>query len=185
MEVPDLAQGQFETLTITGQLNVATRTLSGQPAILIGSSLGGYIASLYAARHPEVRCLILLAPAFDFHNLWISEMNPAELAQWKQNGTLSVFHYGAGRNLPVSYGLLEDAAKYEPFPDVRQPVLIFHGTRDKSVPLEYSIRFQSKHPNACLVQAESGHELTDVLDLIWDECKKFLSDPQRVNRVID
>ena len=39
----------------------------GEPLVLMGSSLGGYLAALYAARHPSsVDRLILLAPAFRF-----------------------------------------------------------------------------------------------------------------------
>jgi uncharacterized protein len=66
LEVPDLAEGNFRNLTLTAQLNVVSRLCSGQPASLIGSSMGGYLAALYAARHPEVERLVLLAPAFSF-----------------------------------------------------------------------------------------------------------------------
>jgi uncharacterized protein len=141
---------------------------------LIGSSLGGYLAALYAARHREISRLILLAPAFGFARLWKSEMNGTQLAQWKQNGNVSVFHYGAGRELPIGYGLLEDAGTFEPYPDVRQPTLIFHGNHDRSVPVNYSAEFASLHPEVELIELESGHELTDVLDIIWERSKAFV-----------
>ena len=63
LEIPDLAEGRFEQLTISGQLGVMERAIGGDPATLIGSSMGGYLAALYAARHPEVEKLVLLAPA--------------------------------------------------------------------------------------------------------------------------
>ena len=66
VEIPDLAAGDFEHLTITGQLRVIEQAAAGEPVALMGSSLGGYLASLYAARHPEVSRVILLAPAFQF-----------------------------------------------------------------------------------------------------------------------
>src|SRR5262245_8030594 len=66
LEVPVLAEGAFERLTISGQLAVLEQTTGGDPVSLIGSSMGGYLAALYAARHPEVEKLVLLAPAFSF-----------------------------------------------------------------------------------------------------------------------
>jgi pimeloyl-ACP methyl ester carboxylesterase len=66
MEIPQLDEGNFEGLTISGQLKVIERAVAGKPAILMGSSLGGYLAALYAARHPEIERLVLLAPAFQF-----------------------------------------------------------------------------------------------------------------------
>ncbi len=70
LEIPDLAQGDFARLTISGQLGVIERVSRGEPVSLIGSSMGGYLAALYAARHPEVEKLVLLAPAFSFLTRW-------------------------------------------------------------------------------------------------------------------
>src|ERR1700761_5244732 len=72
LELPDLADGDFEHLTVTRQLQILERLLDGTPAALIGSSLGGYLAALYASTHPEILRLVLLAPAFDFRQLWLS-----------------------------------------------------------------------------------------------------------------
>jgi predicted esterase YcpF (UPF0227 family) len=70
LEVPDLAEGKFEQLTITGQLQVIERTCRGEAVSLIGSSMGGYLAALYAAGHAEVERLVLMAPAFSFPTRW-------------------------------------------------------------------------------------------------------------------
>ena len=70
VEVPDLAAGDFEHLTLTGQLGVIERSAAAGPVSLAGSSMGGYLAALYAARHPEVLRVVLLAPAFDFARRW-------------------------------------------------------------------------------------------------------------------
>ena len=59
--VPDLADGDFERLTITRQLDVIRRAAPDGVVSLIGSSLGGYLAALYAARHAEVERLVLWA----------------------------------------------------------------------------------------------------------------------------
>ena len=70
LEIPALDQGDFEHLTITNQLDLVTRLLDHQPAVLLGSSMGGYLAALYASTHPEIDRMVLLAPAFGFGNRW-------------------------------------------------------------------------------------------------------------------
>src|ERR1019366_915967 len=70
IDIPDLADGDFEHLTISGQLRVIERAAAGEPVALMGSSLGGYLAAIYAARHPEVSHVVLLAPAFGFARRW-------------------------------------------------------------------------------------------------------------------
>jgi uncharacterized protein len=176
VSVPDLAEGDFERLTVSAQLRVIERTAGHNPIILIGSSLGGYLAALYAARHPEIDRLVLLAPAFDFHLLWTTQLGPDRAAAWKETGAIRVFHYGAGRELPLRYEFLEDASHFEAFPDFWQPALIFHGNHDGVVPVIFSSKFVEAHANARLVRLESGHELTDVLDEIWCRSQKFLVD---------
>jgi uncharacterized protein len=176
VDVPDLAEGDFERLTISAQLRVIERTSGHNPMILIGSSLGGYLAALYAARHPEVDRLVLLAPAFDFHKLWMAQLGPERLAAWRESGTIRVFHYAAACELPLRYQFFEDAGYFEPFPHFCQPALIFHGNHDPVVPVISSSEFVKAHANARLVRLESGHELTDVLDTVWRQARRFLVD---------
>src|SRR3982751_6095740 len=79
VEVPDLAEQNFRRLTITGQLQVIERAARGEAVSLIGSSLGGYLAALYAHKHPEVEKVVLLAPGFRFPELWANELGPERL----------------------------------------------------------------------------------------------------------
>jgi pimeloyl-ACP methyl ester carboxylesterase len=174
VEIPDLANGDFEHLTLSGQLRLVEGLLRDGRAILIGSSLGGYLSALSAARHPEVEKLILLAPAFGFYDLWKAEMGEERFQSWRENGTIPVFHYGEGRELPLSFDLMEDAAGYESFPDFVQPALIFHGVDDPVVPVANSRRYAAGRPNIHLLEFRSGHELTDVLDDMWLSAREFL-----------
>ena len=96
MEIPRLDEGRFEELTISGQLRVIQRAVGEGPAILMGSSLGGYLAALYAARHPkQMERLVLLAPAFQFPRRWRERYSPED---WKREGSMPVFHYGEAGN---------------------------------------------------------------------------------------
>jgi len=181
VEVPDLAEGDFRHLTITGQLRLLERSLARQPAILIGSSLGGYLAALYAARHTEIVKLVLLAPAFRLYDLWSEELGPDRIAGWKLRGSIPVFHYGIGKDTEIGFQFLEDAQRYESFPNFLQSALIVHGNQDPVVPVKQSATFAESHKNVRFVRLDTGHELTDVLPAVWEESRNFLFDES--NRV--
>jgi len=172
--VPDLSETNFENLTITRQLAVVEREARGRPVALIGSSLGGYLAALYAARHPEVKRVVLLAPAFEFAKRYAQRLGPEQVDEWRRTGSIDVFHYGENRNCRLGYQLLENAQHYEDFPEVSQPTLIFHGAQDDVVPLELSERFAAGRANVRLEVVESGHELLNVLDYMARRTLDFL-----------
>jgi hypothetical protein len=190
VEIPQLDEGNFESLTVTGQLGVIDRAVrnglvgqavlppaisSTDPVTLMGSSLGGYLAALYASRYPEnVDRLVLLAPAFQFPSRWRNRFAGQELAEWQRTLRKSFYHYSFKGDRPLGYQFVEDAVQYEDEPDFRQPALIFHGTRDDVVPAEVSEQFALHHLNVRLCLVESGHELTDVLDKLWLETASFL-----------
>jgi alpha-beta hydrolase superfamily lysophospholipase len=165
-------QGDFEHLTISGQLNLLEQTIHETPVCLIGSSMGGFLAALYAAAHPdvsrEVSRVVLLAPAFGFAPRWQQKIGAPPPAGFE------VFHYGDKALRRVHYGLIEDALTFPSAPDFGQPALIFHGIHDDVVPVENSRAFADAHPNARLVELDSDHELLNVLDRITEEAVSFL-----------
>jgi len=174
LEIPDLADNNFEALTITSQLRVIGRAAGGEPVLLIGSSMGGYLAALYAARHPEVARVVLMAPAFGFARRWLERLGPQQVAQWRETGHMEVFHYADNRTRRLGYQLLEDGARYEDYPDFSQPALIFHGAHDDVVPAAYSREFAATHPNAQLEILDSGHDLLNVLEYVASKTIQYL-----------
>jgi len=174
LDIPDLANGNFERLTITGQLRVVERASRGEPVTLIGSSMGGYLAALFAARQAEVEKLVLMAPAFCFSKRWPQTLGEATMGEWQRSGVMKVFHYGEGRTVELGYQLIEDGRQYEDYPQVRQPTVIFHGKNDTVVPADLSVEFANRHPQAQLHLTESDHELLNVLDDMWMETERFL-----------
>ena len=173
IHLPDLAGGDFERITISRQLAVVERVAQGGPVRLIGSSLGGYLSALYAARHPEVDRLVLLAPAFCFPTRWVGSLGPERVEEWKRTGKLPVYHYAERRERDLGYQMVEDGAQYEDYPDFHQPALILHGHQDPVVPSSLSERFVATHPNSRLCLLNSGHELTDALETLWRETATF------------
>jgi pimeloyl-ACP methyl ester carboxylesterase len=123
------------------------RAAAGDPISLIGSSMGGYLAALYAARHPEVVRAVLLAPAFGFARRWAESLGAARVADaWRRTGAMYVHHYGEDRERKLGCQLIDDGASYEDYPDFRQPALIFHGAHDDVVPARYSAAFRGHPP---------------------------------------
>lgn len=179
LAIPDLEEGSFRSLTISGQLRVIDRWAAGEPVDLIGSSMGGYLAALYAARHAEVRRLVLMAPAFGFARRWAASLGAERLEQWRSSGATEVFHYAAGGPTPLGWSLMEDALRYEDEPRVEQPALVWHGLGDDVVPITASRSFAVNNPNAHLVEADSDHELANVADQIAEEALAFLQPPDQ------
>jgi pimeloyl-ACP methyl ester carboxylesterase len=174
LEIPTLDEGDFEHLTITAQLRVIEQTLKGDPVRLAGSSMGGYLAALYASTHPEVDRLVLLAPAFSFSDRWDDLVKPEGMAAWRNTGWLEVFHYGEARQRRIHYGLYEDALTHPASPDFTQPARIFHGVNDAVVPIELSRNYAATHPNTILTEYDSDHELLSVLPEITTAATHFL-----------
>lgn len=178
LEIPALDRGDFEHVTISGQLSVIDSLLTGAPVRLIGSSMGGYLAALYASTHPEVSRMVLLAPAFGFVDLLERSNPPEKLAAWRESGWTEVFHHSTGGPRPLYYNLIPDARQYPPVPEFTQPALIFHGTADDVVPISLSRAFVGNHSNVELIELASDHELVDVLDQITTRAIPFLTAEQ-------
>jgi pimeloyl-ACP methyl ester carboxylesterase len=172
---PDLAEGDFPRLTVTRQLETARKAAAQlRPSLVIGSSLGGYVAALLAAGRPRlVPAVVLLAPAFNFARRWAERLGEPQMAAWKECGACEVYHYGEKRDLPLRYGFYEDALEHPPFPTFSQPCLMLHGRRDDVVDATQSIDYAQGKSNIRLEILESDHALTDVLDEIWVRVCEF------------
>ena len=108
--VPALDGGDFRNLTITSQLDVVEKEARGKQVVLMGSSLGGYVAALFAASHQnQVERVILMAPAFGFARRFSSEV--AGVDEWKRSGVMELFHYGERRNREIGYNLITDGTR--------------------------------------------------------------------------
>lgn len=177
--VPELDGGDFRNTTLTQQLRVVSR-LAGElrPDMLIGSSLGGYLAALHAARAPDsVPLLVLLAPAFDFANRLGLALGTGAKA-WQSLGQHQFFHYRTRRDEPLAWGFMEDAQRYESFPDVLSATRILHGRHDESVPPALSEQFAHERSNVRLELLDTDHQMLDNTEEIWHRIRDFHHEAQ-------
>ena len=177
LEVLDLNQGGFGSLTLTRQIaqTIAAFPNATTPVTLIGSSFGGLTSAWVAQQELQVQNLVLLAPAFGFPQNWYSQLPSDQIEQWRESGWLSVYHYGENKSILLHYAFLQDADNY-PITDLRRslPTLIIHGIRDEVVPIQVSRDYAQQHSQVKLVELDSDHGLNDVRARIWQETKNFM-----------
>jgi uncharacterized protein len=174
LEIPDLNQPSFRDLTVTRMLGQIDALLRGDPAVLFGSSLGGYTAALWSARNPgKVRALVLLAPAFDLAERWKRRTGEVELRRWRETGSALMDHYAWGRKEPLSIGFLDDAGLHEAFPLPDAPTLVLQGKNDDVVTPdladEFVRRMRERGREVRLVLLDDGHELNADRPRLWRE----------------
>ncbi len=184
LHCPDLNGPDFATLTTTRMLRQVAerlRRLPEAPAVLIGSSLGAFVALHFAERaaaeapaHP-IEKLVLLAPAFDFGTAGMPALGAAGLAGWRRDGWLEMQHHAYGEPRRVHYALYEDAGRYDSRA-VRTtvPTLVCHGRRDDVVDPAMVQRFAADRPHVRLVMLDDGHQLGGSLERLWAETAAFL-----------
>jgi alpha/beta superfamily hydrolase len=132
------SSGQFEDITYSGEVmdlkaafSLMQDRCAGSTGIF-GSSMGGTIGLLFAARQSRVAALVTLAAPVHPENFPTRVLDAAQLQQWRDTG----FIFYNGRRLNVS--MLEDLQSLD-VPQaaraVQCPVLILHGDADEVVPV--------------------------------------------------
>ena len=169
------SSGAFRDGTITRWRDDALAVLdvlSDGPQVLVGSSMGAWIALLAAQARPEnVAALLLLAPAADFTEALIWErMSPdirrevMERGEWQRASA-----YGDGP-YPITRALIEDGRRHlllgAPIP-INAPVHIVQGMKDPDVPWQHALKLienLSGNPTLTLIK-EGDHRLSTPEDL--------------------
>ena len=150
--------GRFEDATISTWLEDALAVLDrfvDRPAVLVGSSMGGWIACLAArARQGGVppAGLVLIAPALDFtEDLMWAAFPPEVRAQLARDGVWYRPTPYAPKPDPIRLALIEDGRRHRmltgPF-DPGCPVHVLQGMDDPDVPWGHALRIVERLPAA-------------------------------------
>ncbi|MFE1601262.1 alpha/beta hydrolase [Methylobacterium sp. ID0610] len=171
------SEGAFADFTISDWLGDAEAAIARHAAerpILVGSSMGGWIA-LLAARRVKPAGLVLIAPATDFTETLMWERFPDEIRrQIAEQGVWLRDSAYSPEPTPVTRALIEDGRRHlllgGPI-DPGCPVRILQGMADPDVPWAHAMR---------LVERLPAHEV--VVTLIKDGDHR-LSDPASLARL--
>jgi hypothetical protein len=140
--------------------------------ILVGSSMGGWIALLAAMARPDrIAALVGIAAAPDFtQRLMWDSMAPPERAALQRDGVLYVpSQYG--EPTPITRGLIEDGANHLVLTGripIVCPIRLLHGQADPDVPWELALQIadQVEAPDTRVILVKDGdHRLSRPADL--------------------
>lgn len=167
--------GRFEAGTVgqwAADALVLLDRLTAGPVVLVGSSLGGWIALLLARQRPARMAGLLgiaAAPDFTERLMWASMM-PREREALLRDGMVHVpSEYG--EPLPITRALIEDGRRnlvLESEIAVTCPVRLIQGQADPDVPWELALtlaaRLASRDVRITLVK-DGDHRLSRPADL--------------------
>jgi pimeloyl-ACP methyl ester carboxylesterase len=147
-----------------------------RPIALMGSSLGGTLAILAAARFgEEIDRLVLMAPAVMFAKPGHHLLPPERIDEWRRRGALPFFHYGYNEERLLNYAFYEDTLQYDAFSATfPQPTLVFQGLHDRAVPYQTVEQFARPRPNVTLSLLDDDHQLVGSLPRMWNDVEAFL-----------
>ena len=98
---------------------------------LLGESFGSIVVTLFALRHPQVKTIVLWAPALNQKLLFPEWYTQYEIRKWKKQGYFDERKYRTGVQFlreVEKKNFVEEAIK------LTLPILIVQGTRDDTVP---------------------------------------------------
>ena len=177
LNTPDLEGGNFENMTLTSQIKIVLDLLDqiqSEKVCLIGSSMGGYLAILVAQQRVKIRATYLIAPGFNFLERWMRslKLDCEDEACWDPK--IQIFHYRYNKIKYICTDIFKDAKNWNTLALNREvPSRIVHGTHDEVVPIDESIKFNSRHPWCSLKELDSDHGLLSHLEWVLDDCMGF------------
>lgn len=174
------SDGRLEDGTISRWLEetlALVRAESDGPQILVGSSMGGWLALLAARALDElvesqrVKGIILIAPAVDFTEalIWEKASDEARRAIMEEGAWRRPSAYSSEPDC-LTRDLIEDGRKHLLLGGMirtRAPVMLLQGMRDEDVPFSHALRLMQKlgDPATLTLIKDGDHRLSRPADL--------------------
>ncbi len=171
--------GAFHDGTISRWLeeSLAVFALTEGPQVVVGSSMGGWLAVLLA-RHllregaGRVKALILIAPAIDMtEELMLRRFSKKELKALREKGVVEQPSEYSADPYPITARLIEDGKRHLLFGrgiDVGVPVTILQGGKDPDVPRDHALKLVQHlltDPVTFTLVPDGDHRLSREQDL--------------------
>jgi dipeptidyl aminopeptidase/acylaminoacyl peptidase len=158
--------GRFEEMTYSGEvedLRAAYEVVvkyRPEKIGVFGSSMGGTVALLFAAQEESVATVVTLAAPVHPERFTERLSTPEQTQQWRTQG-YTLYH---GRRIDVS--LLNDLERLDVMNAARKitcPVLVIHGDKDDTVPVEeaHELYAALQGPKKLCILPGSNHRLTN------------------------
>jgi pimeloyl-ACP methyl ester carboxylesterase len=140
------------------------------PIFLLGHSRGGGVSLLGASAVPLLRGVVTWSAISNVDRRW----DAATKAHWRREGFLDAVNTRTGQNMRLSTRVLDDyeqnPARFDILAATRRldvPLLVVHGARDESVPVQESAEIAAQHVDSSrLVIATAGHTYNAIHPLV-------------------
>ena len=151
---------------------------------LLGSSFGGLVALLVAAKMPDLNALALRCPVADFPALLRQRFGTLAIELWRRAGQVPA-SFG---QIPVHYRFYEDCLQYNVYrtaKDLIVPTVVVHGQNDELIPLDQAQQLvrHIRGTYAFHVIDGADHRFSNpghfarMTELLTDWCVRYLSVP--------
>ena len=174
MRAHGISDGVFEEFTISRAMEDVKNVFSlleNRPAVMVGSSMGGWVAA-EAALIPELNVcgMVILAPAFGFMGTLFDSAPKSEQEQWRASGEKFFESPYPDSDFVLSYAAVTDSRQYDLFSrpvSYKFPVKILHGALDDVVPPDQSLQFK-QHASSSDIEVkifpDGDHPLSEKID---------------------
>ncbi len=178
------SDGTFDEFAISRALEdvrLVFQLFPNRPKILIGSSMGGWVAAQLATENKlNIAGTVLIAPAFSFMMQLFHSVSPEQRQQWTDQGSWTFEGDGLEDDFALSYEAVVDSKQYHLLGravDFRCPVRILHGKLDDVVPASQSVEFLNRMPAHTDVELEilpnADHRLTGHIEDIVNKVNEI------------
>lgn len=171
------SSGEFTDFTISDWIegvNMIISQLTTGPVVLVGSSMGAWLAILATIKYSsKIIGIVTLAAALDFTEklIW-DNLTDDKKQEMKEKGILQVGSDNCEDGFPITYNLILDAKKYllldSPI-DISCPICLIHGMKDSDASYKISLKtsemVKSQHVIVKLIK-DGEHLLSRKEDLL-------------------